>query len=53
MSGEPFPGKFGIFYNVKRPTKNENEKKIIDSAREKVKDLKDWQILQKNFDKLK
>jgi 2-oxoglutarate ferredoxin oxidoreductase subunit beta len=53
MSGEPFPGKFGIFYKVNRPTKNENEKKIIDSAREKVKDLKNWQILQKNFDKLK
>jgi 2-oxoglutarate/2-oxoacid ferredoxin oxidoreductase subunit beta len=53
LAGEAFPGKFGIFYNVNRPTKNENEQKIIDAAREKVKDLKDWQILQKNFDKLK
>ncbi len=53
LAGEAFPGKFGIFYKVNRPTKNENEKKIIDAAREKVKDLKDWQILQKNFDRLK
>jgi 2-oxoglutarate ferredoxin oxidoreductase subunit beta len=53
LAGEPFPGKFGIFYKINRPTKNENEKKIVDAAREKVKDLKDWQILQKNFDKLK
>jgi 2-oxoglutarate ferredoxin oxidoreductase subunit beta len=53
LAGEPFPGKFGLFYNVKRPTKNANEQKIIAAAREKTKDLKDWQILQKNFDRLK
>jgi 2-oxoglutarate/2-oxoacid ferredoxin oxidoreductase subunit beta len=53
LSGEPFPGYFGIFYNVNRPTKNANEAKIIASQREKVKGLKDWQILQKNFDRLK
>jgi 2-oxoglutarate ferredoxin oxidoreductase subunit beta len=53
LASEAFPGKFGIFYKVNRPTKNENEAKIIAAAREKVKDLKDWQILQKNFDKLK
>jgi 2-oxoglutarate/2-oxoacid ferredoxin oxidoreductase subunit beta len=53
LSGEPFPGSFGIFYKVNRATKNANEQKIISAAREKVKDLKDWQILQKNFDRLK
>jgi 2-oxoglutarate ferredoxin oxidoreductase subunit beta len=53
LSSEPFPGYFGIFYNVNRPTKNANEAKIIASQREKVKGLKDWQILQKNFDRLK
>jgi len=53
LAGEPFPGRFGIFYNVKRATKNANEQKIIAAAREKTKDLKDWQILQKNFDRLK
>ena len=53
MAGEAFPGKFGIFYKVNRPTKNSNEQKIIAAAREKTKTLKDWQILQKNFDRLK
>jgi 2-oxoglutarate ferredoxin oxidoreductase subunit beta len=53
LAGEPFPGKFGIFYKINRATKNANEQKIIAAAREKTKDLKDWQILQKNFDLLK
>ena len=53
LAGEAFPGQFGIFYNVKRPTKNANEQKIIAAAREKTKDMKDWQILQKTFDRLK
>jgi 2-oxoglutarate ferredoxin oxidoreductase subunit beta len=53
LAGEPFPGRFGIFYKVNRATKNANEQKIIAAAREKTKDLKDWQILQKNFDRLK
>ena len=53
LAGEAFPGKFGIFYKVNRATKNANEQKIIAAAREKTKTMKDWQILQKNFDKLK
>ena len=53
QAGEPFPGHFGIFYNVNRATKNANEAKIIAAGREKVKGLKDWQILQSSFDKMK
>jgi 2-oxoglutarate ferredoxin oxidoreductase subunit beta len=53
LAGEPFPGHFGIFYNINRATKNANEAKIIAAGREKVKGLKDWQILQSTFDKLK
>ncbi len=53
LAGEAFPGHFGIFYKVNRPTKNANEARINASMQEKVKGLKDWQILQKNFDKLK
>jgi 2-oxoglutarate/2-oxoacid ferredoxin oxidoreductase subunit beta len=53
LAGEPFPGHFGIFYNINRATKNANEAKIIAAGREKVKGLKDWQILQSSFDKLK
>ncbi len=53
LAGEAFPGHFGIFYKTNRPTKNANEVKINSSYLEKVKGLKDWQILQKNFDRLK
>ena len=53
LAGEAFPGRFGIFYKTSRATKNANEAKIIASHQEKVKGLQDWQILQKNFDRLK
>ena len=53
LAGEAFPGKFGIFYKVDRATKNANEQKIIAAAREKTKGMKDWEILQKNFDRMK
>ena len=53
LAAEPFPGYFGIFYNVSRPTKNDNEAKINAAAMEKVKGLKPCQILQKNFDRMK
>ncbi len=53
LAGEAFPGRFGIFYKANRATKNANEAKIIANHQEKVKGLQDWQILQKNFDRLK
>jgi 2-oxoglutarate ferredoxin oxidoreductase subunit beta len=53
LADEPFPGYFGVFYNVAKPTKNAKEAGINKAAREKVKGLKDWQILQKSFDRLK
>jgi 2-oxoglutarate ferredoxin oxidoreductase subunit beta len=53
LAGEPFPGSFGIFYKATRATKNAKEAGINQAAREKVKGLKDWQILQKTFDRLK
>lgn len=53
LAGEPFPGLFGIFYKSNRATKNANEAKIINAARERVNGMKDWQILQKTLDKLK
>jgi 2-oxoglutarate ferredoxin oxidoreductase subunit beta len=48
-----FPGYFGIFYKVNKPTKNIKEAAINSGAMEKVKGLKDWQILQKTFDKMR
>ncbi len=53
LSGEAFPGKFGIFYKATRATKNANEAKVVAAAREKTASLKDWEILQKSFDRLK
>jgi hypothetical protein len=53
LAGVDFPGYFGIFYKSNKPTKNAKEAEINRVAMEKVKGLKPWQILQKNFDRLK
>jgi 2-oxoglutarate ferredoxin oxidoreductase subunit beta len=53
LAGEAFPGHFGIFYKVTRPTKNQLEADINAKTQEKFKGLKDWEILQKNFDRMK
>ena len=53
LADTAFPGHFGVFYKVNRPTKNANEQKINAAMQEKVKGLKDWQILQRNFDRMK
>ena len=53
LAGEPFPGSFGIFYKVNKPTKNAKEAEINKSFQGKLSGLKDWQILQKNFDRMK
>jgi 2-oxoglutarate ferredoxin oxidoreductase subunit beta len=53
LAADPFPGYFGVFYKSNKPTKNAKEATIISGAQEKVKGLKDWQILQKTFDRLK
>jgi 2-oxoglutarate/2-oxoacid ferredoxin oxidoreductase subunit beta len=53
LAGEPFPGNFGIFYKVNKPTKNAKEAEINKSFQSKMTGLKDWQILQKNFDRMK
>ncbi len=53
LADEPFPGRFGIFFKKAKPTKNTKEAEINKSMQEKVKGLKDWQILQKNFDRMK
>jgi 2-oxoglutarate ferredoxin oxidoreductase subunit beta len=53
LADAAWPGVFGIFYNADRPTKNANEQKIIAEHRGKVVGLTDWQILKKNFDRMK
>jgi 2-oxoglutarate ferredoxin oxidoreductase subunit beta len=53
LTDAPWPGMFGTFYKVNRPTKNANEAKLIGDARAKLAGIPDWQILQKNFDRMK
>ena len=53
LSGEDFPGYFGVFYKVDRPTKNELEADINTKLQAKVEGLKSWQILRQNFDRMK
>ena len=53
LASEPYPGYFGLFYRMNKPTKNAKEAGLSEKARDKVKGLKDWQILQKTFDAMK
>lgn len=53
LANEPFPGCFGVFYKNPRPTKNAKEAEIIKANQAKFSGQKDWQILQKTFDRMK
>ena len=53
LAGAEWPGLFGIFYRAPRATKNENEAKVIADHRAKVDGLADWEILKRNFDRMK
>ncbi len=47
-----FPGYFGVFYNVQRPTKNALEAKLISDARAKSENAAPVELLQKTFARL-
>jgi len=53
LSGEDFPGRFGLFYQVQRPTKNALEARVSDDAKVKFEGKQDWEILQTNFNRMK
>jgi 2-oxoglutarate/2-oxoacid ferredoxin oxidoreductase subunit beta len=53
LADASFPGYFGIFYRANRPTKNALETKINTTASAPFNGLKDWQILQKSFTRMK
>ncbi len=52
LADQPFPGSFGIFYQVKKPTKNAREAEVVTASQAKFSGMKDWQILQKTFDRM-
>ena len=48
-----FPGKFGVFYEVDHPTKNQLEQNWIDRSREKVGDASAKKLLSDRFAMMK
>jgi len=53
LAGQPFPGLFGVFYDVDRPTKNALERKWVETTRAKIGEATDREILQRTFDRMK
>jgi len=53
LASEPWPGLFGVFYQVKRPTKNRLEADLIARAREKTKGASDLALLQASLARLR
>jgi 2-oxoglutarate/2-oxoacid ferredoxin oxidoreductase subunit beta len=53
LADEAFPGLFGIFYKVQRPTKNAAEAKVSIESAQRYSGLQDWQILQKSIERMK
>ena len=50
IADEPSPGKFGVFYQVDRPTKNAMEQKWIDETQSKLVGMTQKQILKKRLE---
>lgn len=53
LADEPWPGRFGVFYENNRPSKNELEYGLIEKIREKTGEASNLELLQKSFDQLK
>ena len=49
----PSPGKFGVFYDVDRPTKNALEQKWIDDTQAKLAGMSQRDILRKRFETMR
>lgn len=53
LANESWPGVFGVFYEAKRPTKNQLEADLIAKTRERTKNASDLALLQASFAKLR
>lgn len=49
LAGEQFPGYFGVFYQIKRPTKNALEAELIARARAKTENAGAVELLTRTF----
>ncbi len=47
------PGKFGVYYQVNRPTKNALEQKWIDETQSKLGGISQKEILKKRFEAMR
>lgn len=52
LASAPFPGYFGVFHQVQRPTKNALEAGIIKAAQAKTNNANPSELLQKTFERL-
>lgn len=50
LAGAPFPGYFGVFYQVQRPTKNALEAQLIAEAQARANHAGAVELLQKTFE---
>ena len=53
LADQAFPGPFGVYFQVNRPTKNALENAAIDGIRGKLAGCSDIEILQKTLDRMK
>ncbi len=53
LASEPWPGRFGVYYELKRPTKNALEADLVTKARERTKNASDLELLQATFAKMR
>ena len=53
LAEDQYPGKFGVFYEEDRPSKNVLEQKWIDASQEKIGDAKPKDLLRQRFAMMK
>lgn len=53
LAGDLAPGKFGVYYEVNRPSKNELEQKWIDDTQAKLGGVSQKEILRKRFEAMR
>lgn len=53
LATEAWPGSFGVFYETKRPTKNQLERELITKSRERAKGAGDLELLHATFARMR
>jgi len=53
LCDEDWPGRFGVYYEIDRPTKNTFEQKLIDAGQEQAGDASARELLETRFEKMR